>query len=347
MNLDGRIRVAFFQFFPPTLWAPGGGEVQLVKTKEALERRGVEVILFDPWSRRKDFDLLHVFGSSYELSSFVQAAKGLRLPVVVSAIAFSAKPAWQWRFWRLLDPLVPVPTIYHLRQRIYSCADIIIAASRSEAKQLMQGFSIQPQKVRIVPHGIESDCFLPRPDPSLFIERYGLKDFILQVGRINRHKGQARLIRALKGIGLRVVFLGPLDPTDPEGTQEFLRLVEDNSGFVHYLGALPHSDPLLASAYAAARVHVLPSISESLGIVNLEAMAAGAAVVSGRYPPLYDYVGELVYYCDPLSEESIRRAVLEAYEKGPKPEAREFVLNNYSWDKVAEKLEKVYEEVIS
>jgi glycosyltransferase involved in cell wall biosynthesis len=340
------MRVAFFQFFPPTLWTPGGGEVQLAKTKEALERRGIEVILFDPWSRRKDFDLLHVFGSSYELSSFVEAAKGLGLPIVVSAIAFSAKPAWQWRLWRLLDPLVPVPTIYRLRQRIYSRADIIIAASWLEAEQLMQGFFIHPNKVRIVPHGIESDRFL-NPDPSPFVERYGLKDFILQVSRIYRYKGQARLIRALKGTGLKVVFIGPLDPTDPEGTQEFLRLVEKNNDFVHYLGTLPHDDPLLVSAYAAARVHVLPStIIESPGLVSLEAMAAGATVVSGYYPTLYDYVGELIYYCDPNSEESIRRAVLEAYEKGPKPGAREFVLSNFSWDKVAERLERVYEEVL-
>jgi glycosyltransferase involved in cell wall biosynthesis len=33
------------------------------------------------------------------------------------------------------------------------------------------------------------------------------------------------------------------------------------------------------------------------------------------------------------------------YEKGPKPGAREFVLSNFSWDKVAERLERVYEEV--
>jgi glycosyltransferase involved in cell wall biosynthesis len=338
------MKVAFFQFFPPTLWTPGGGEVQLTKTKEALERRGVEVVLFDPWSRLKDFDLIHVFGSSYELSSFVEAAKGIGLPVVVSAIAFSAKPVWQWKLWRLLDPLVPVPTIYRLRQRIYSSADIIVAASPSEARQLMQGFSIQPSKLRIVPHGIEGERFLS-PDPSPFVERYGLEKFVLQVSRINRHKGQARLIRALKGTGLTVVFIGPLDPTDPEGTREFLQLVEKNSDFVRYLGNLPHDDPLLVSAYAAAKVHVLPSTSESLGLVNLEAMAAGAAVVSGCYPTLYDYVGDLVYYCNPHSEKSVRRAVLEAYEKGPKPGAREFVLSRFSWDHVAERLEKIYKEV--
>lgn len=340
------MRVAFFQFFPQTLWTPGGGEVQLAKTREALVRRGIEIELFNPWSRAKDYDLLHVFGSSYELSSFVGAAKGLGLPVVVSAIAFSAKPSWQWKLWRLVDPLVPVPTIYRLRQEIYSRADILVAASQSEAGQLAQGFSVDQSKVRIVPHGIQVDRFL-KPDPSIFVNQYGLKDFILQVSRINRSKGQARLVRALKGTGLQIVFLGPLDPTDAEGTQEFEQLIAENKDCVHYLGTLAHDDPLLVSAYAAARVHVLPStIIESPGLVTLEAMASSIAAISGYYPTLHDYVGDLVYYCNPHSEESIRQTVLEAYEKGPKPGARDFVLNNFSWDKVAERLEQVYKEVI-
>lgn len=338
------MKVAFFQFFPPTLWTPGGGEVQLAKTKEALERLGVEVTLFDPWSRRCDFDVLHVFGSSYELSSLVQAAKGLGLPVVVSVIAYSAKPAWQWKVWKRIDRFLPVPTTYHLRQRIYDRADRLVFASPAERDQLSQGFCLDPAKARLVPHGIEVERFA-QADPGPFVEKYDLTSFVLQVSRINRHKGQARLIRALEGTGLEVVFLGPLDPTDLEGTREFLRLVE-RYDWVHYLGTLGHDDPLLASAYAAARVHALPSISESLGLVTLEATAAGAAAVSGHYPTLFDYVGERVYYCDPFSIGSIREVTLQAYRQGPKPGAREFVLAEFSWDRTAEQLVGVYEEVL-
>lgn len=79
--------------------------------------------------------------------------------------------------------------------------------------QLAQGFRIDAAKVRLVPHGIEAGRFRA-VDPALFVERYGLRDFVLQVSRINRLKGQARLIRALEGTGLQVVFIGPLDPTD-------------------------------------------------------------------------------------------------------------------------------------
>jgi glycosyltransferase involved in cell wall biosynthesis len=338
------MKVAFFLFFPPTLWAPGGGEVQLAKTKEALEKLQVTVTLLDPWSRNHDFDVVHVFGSNYEVSSFIEAAKGIGLPVVVSTIAYSAKPAWQWKVWKWIDRCVPVPTTYRLRQRIYDQADRLIAASRSEAYQLAQGFRIDSRKIRLVPHGIDAKRFeVASPEP--FTKRYGLRDFVLQVGRINRHKGQARLIQALDGTGLDVVFIGPLDYSDPEGVVEFERLLRSRP-WVHYIGELSHDDPMLASAYAAARVHVLPSISESLGLSTLEAVAGGAAAVTGAYPPIREYLGDYVYYCNPKSVDSIRNAVLEAFTKGCKPGAREYVLSNFCWERVAERLLEVYRELV-
>jgi glycosyltransferase involved in cell wall biosynthesis len=83
-----------------------------------------------------------------------------------------------------------------------------------------------------VPHGIDAKRFeVASPEP--FTERYGLRDFVLQVGRINRHKGQARLIQALDGTGLDVVFIGPLDYSDPEGVVEFERLLRSRA-WVHW-----------------------------------------------------------------------------------------------------------------
>lgn len=345
MNLDRRIRATFFQFFPPTLWTSGGGEVQLAKTKEALERLGVEIVLFDPWLRRRDFDIVHIFGSNYEVASFIETAKGMGLPVVVSTIAYSAKPAWQWKLWKYSDQFVPVPTTYRLRQRIYKLADRLIVASRAEAKQLARNFHINEQKVRVVPHGVDVARF-KTAKPDMFINRFRIQDFVLQVGRINRHKGQVRLIRALEGTGLQAVFIGPLDTGDPDEVAKFKALV-DRHHWVHYLGAVSHDDPLLASAYAAARVCALPSISESFGLTVLEAIAAGTPVVCGAYPPIREYFGDSIYYCNPGSIESIRRNVLRAYEQGLKAGFREHVLNNFSWDQVGQKLLEIYKELVA
>jgi len=349
------MRVAFF--FPQSRWWLGYGTslpetqgIPAARTKEALERRGIEVLHLDLWKREQDFDLLHIFGAGYEIEKFIKMAKWRGVPVVVTANDYSAKPLWKWCLWRAMDPLVPIPTVYRMRQTIYDKADRIICSSRSEAVQLSCRFKIDSSKVRIVPHGIDKNLFA-NADPKLFIERFGIDNFVLQVGRINREKGQVRLIRALEGTGLNVVFIGSLvaigEKVNPEEQQEFLRLVEKYS-WVHYVGEFKNNDSLLASAYAAAKVHVLPSQWEILGMVTLEACAAGTAAVSGRYPPIYDYLGDKIYYCDPMNTDSIREIVLKAYQKGLlQPRVREYVLNNFSWDRIAELLIEVYQEVLN
>jgi glycosyltransferase involved in cell wall biosynthesis len=309
-----------------------------------LERLNIEVVLMNPWSREHDFQLVHIFGSNYEVASTVEVLSSLKIPIVVSTIAYSVKSALLRKMWQYIDHLIPVPTTYTLRQRIYDLADRLVVASNAEAYHLSRYFRIQRDKVRWVPLGIEAGKW-ENVQPDDFVTMYGLKDFVLQVGRINRHKGQCRLIRALEGTGLQLVFIGPFDPSDPDGVNEFKTLVSRHP-WVHYLGELSYESPALPSAYAAARVHVLPSLSESLGLVTLEAVAAGTAAVSGRYPPICEYLGDRIYYCDPRSIVSIRKAVLDAYEAGPKAGAREYVLSNFSWDQAAERLLKVYKELI-
>ena len=70
-------------------------------------------------------------------------------------------------------------------------------------------------------------------------------------------------------------------------------------GLVAWLGRLDHDDPLLASAYAAARVFALPSWFETPGLAALEAALAGCAVVITPYGSTREYFGGLVAYARP------------------------------------------------
>jgi len=338
------MKIAFFQFFPETLWTPGGGESQLASTRIAIERRGIEVCEFNTWSRSLDFDVMHVFGSTYELSSFVSTLKSLGKPVVSTVISFSNKPNWQWRLWSTVDRIIPVPTIYRLRQQIYRSADCLVAGSRAEANQLNRNFDFDSSKLRVVPQGIDVEIYR-QAKPDRFIKKLGFKNFVLQVGRISHHKGQLRLIEAMDSTKTPLVFIGPLDPSDSLTATKFLDSVKARP-WVHYLGALPANDPLLVSAYAAAQVHALPSLVESLGLVTLEAAAAGASVVTGDYAPIHEYLGDRADYCDPNSVSSIREAVLKAMQKRENSELATFVGRQFSWDQAAEKLIKIYQETV-
>ena len=336
------MKVAFFQFFPPTIWTPGGGEVQLRKTKEALEKLGVQVELFDIWNPKKDYDIIHVFGSTYQLSDFVVTAKRLGMKVVVSPIIYTNKPAWMWKAWRQIDRLLPVPTVYTYRKRIYEAADVLIFGSRAEALQLRRFFCVSKEKIRIVYNAADKRFAEASPEP--FIKEYGLKDFVLMAGRISNHKGQLRLIKALEGQGIDLVFIGQMDPDDPDYFRKFQEICKNRS-WVHYLGPIYNQD-ILASAYSAAKVHALPSFGECPGLVNLEAGLAGTNVVAVKGPPVYEHLGDEAFYCNPRSISSIRKGVLEAYNAPRSDKLRRRLLKDFTWESVAKKILSIYKEII-
>src|SRR3990167_5426594 len=73
--------------YPSAFQNPGGGETLLLKTKEYLEKMGVEIKLFDLWTDRfKEGDLLHVFGSVKETLGLMQSAKSKGAKIVISPI---------------------------------------------------------------------------------------------------------------------------------------------------------------------------------------------------------------------------------------------------------------------
>jgi glycosyltransferase involved in cell wall biosynthesis len=333
------MRVGYFQFFPPTIWTPGGGEVQLAKTREALCAQGVDVELFDLWNPRSDFDILHVFGSTYQLSDFVVTAKRLGLKTVVSPIIYTDKPRWQWVAGRLFDSISPLATIYSYRKRIYEAADILLPGSRAEAAQLHANFKVPWSKMEVVPVGVESRFLSVKPDT--FRAKYGLTDFVLMVSRISRRKGQRRLIRALEGTGVPVVFIGQMDPDDPSYFREFQSDCRDYEN-VRYLGPMSHASEELGSAYAACRVHALPSVGEFPGIVSMEAGLAGAAVVAGESRPVREALGESAFYCQPMSLKSIRRVVLSAFEAERSASLRERLERGYVWSRIGMKIAEIY-----
>lgn len=336
------MKVAYFQFFPPTVWTPGGGEVQLAKTRAELVSRGVDVSLFDIWNPRRDHDILHVFGSTYQLSDFVVTAKRLGQRVVVSPIIYTDKPRIQWIAGRAVDYLCPFPTIYSYRRRIYEAADLLLPGSQAEARQLHLNFGVPYRRMEVIPVGVESR-FLDA-DPTPFQERYGLRDFVLMVSRISRHKGQLRLIQAMHNTGVHLVFIGNPDPDDPESYEAFRTACSATPG-VTYLGALPHDGNLLASAFASCRVHALPSLGECPGIVSMEAGLAGANVVAGAVEPVVEALGSKAHYCRPDSVGEIRRAVLSAFHAPHNGGLRDRLKKGFLWPQIGERIHQVYQSL--
>lgn len=321
----------------------GGGP--LVKTKHALEKKGVETVLFNPWKPTDDFDIFFVDGSVYEMKRVIEAINLLEKPIVVTPGAYSRRPNWQFNAWSYIDSMMPVDTVYSLRNEIYKIADVITPTSQSEARQLIDCFGFNESKVDVVPLGVDKSLF-SNVSKSAFVKKYGIDNYILQVGIINNRKGQSRLITAVEESELDndVVFVGKLDARRESEANEFLALVNKYS-WAHFVGPLDH-ETMIPAAYGGARMHVLPSKYEFPGMVTLEAAASGCPVISGEYPPIVDYLGDRIVYCDPENEVSIRHAVEQVYREDSIDSLSTYILDNYTWEDRADRLIEIFSDLI-
>ncbi len=330
--------------------APGGGENQLIRTGRHLEWHGVNVRLFSPWTDRlESARLLHLFGMSREGLELARQARSRGVPVAISPICWyepraitALEPDLPRRFaglaaWglRAITPLIP-----SWRRELLHLADAVLPNSCAEADQLAHLFGVPRGRIRVVPNGV-----LPAfgtASPELFRERWGPEPFVLSVGRIEPRKNTLGLIRAVGRLGLPLVHIGDPVPGHDRYVRECQRAGE---GWVTWMGRLEHDDPLLASAYAAARVFALPSWFETPGLAALEAALAGCAVAITPFGSTREYFGTHAAYARPHRPEEIRRAIRTCWDRGPDPRLAPRVATHYLWPNVAQITAEVYDQV--
>jgi glycosyltransferase involved in cell wall biosynthesis len=330
--------------------APGGGENQLVQTGRHLEDLGIAIRPFSPWiDQLEDARLIHLFGMSIEGLELARVARSRGLRVVLSPICWfepraiaalapnSARRAWDLAKWGVKTA---VPRWPGWRRALLEQADAILPNSSAEASQIVRLFDVDPARIHVVPNGVLST--FAHAEPSLFRDAFGLGDFVLYVGRIEPRKNVLGLVRALRPTGLPLVVIG--DP--PPGHEVYARdCIEEGRGSVSWLDALDHDDPLLASAYAAARVFALPSWFETPGLAALEAALAGCAVVITPLGCTREYFGDRVEYARPDRPSEIARAVVRAWEAGPDVRLSSHVGTHFLWSDVAQRTAEVYDQV--
>lgn len=167
-------------------------------------------------------------------------------------------------------------------------ADRVIAVSSAMRADILRCYpAVDPEKVITIHNGIDTDRWHHAPDED-FVRSLGLnpdKPLAVFVGRITRQKGLPYLIKAISQLPADTqVLLCAGAPDTPAIADEVATLVKEtqvtHSAVVWEQRHLPLEQ--LRSVLSAATVFLCPSIYEPLGIVNLEAMACGAAVVATR-----------------------------------------------------------------
>lgn len=328
----------------------GGLWRQVEQTAAALRSLDVEVVPFhsSEGHRIHEYDLCHVIGANIGSYQLVRELHRKGVPLVVSPVFFSRhSPGFVRRaltIQRLMNRLAHGIWIdYLFVADICQWANVLLPNTSEEAEFVQRAFGIPREKMTVVPNGVEEKFYFA--NPRLFQEKYGMKDFVLYVGHFGAgRKNMLQLIRALNRLGVPAVIIG--EGKDPVYLERCRREAAKNK-FILMIEGLPNDSELLASAYAACDVFVLPSDYETPGIAALEAGLAGAKIVITKYGGTEEYFGSWAEYIEPRSEISIAQGIRSALAKPKTPELREHVKENFLWRKVGEKTLEVYKRVLS
>jgi len=167
-------------------------------------------------------------------------------------------------------------------------AAAVVAVSDGMRADIMAAYpEIPAERIRVIRNGIDTAEYRPDPNTEV-LERYGIdlaRPYVIFVGRITRQKGVPVLLRAASGLipeAQLVLLAGAADTQEQlaEVTELVDGLRATRSGVFWIPEMLPKHDVIQLLTHAT--VFAIPSIYEPLGIVNLEAMACGTAVVGSR-----------------------------------------------------------------
>ena len=236
-------------------------------------------------------------------------------------------------------------TFLKMQKRVSRQLQNIIVVSSSTRDDIARDFGVDPQRVSVIPLGIDQDNFKPRAhvprDPNQLISAASA-DVPLK-GQKFLVEAYASLLKTRPDLKLKVIGKPREGPTK--------KLAEKLGVFdkIEYVHGLTHEE--MGEAYCSAAIAVTPSLYEGFGFPAAEAMASGTPVVvtdggalpevvgdAGVIVPRSD-AGSLAKAIDELLSDDARRADLS--EKG-----RARAAELYHWDRVAERYETVFFKAI-
>ncbi len=284
-------------------------------------------------------DIIHAYGLGFfssPLCGYLRLAK--KTPLVLRAdFNIYEKPSF-----------LKAPFNFFWRQVPIFAADAVTVHMKKMRELLQQRYAVKPEKIEIMPHGIDFHLFNKAKDIR---EKIGIENkfVILNVSRADGAKDPLKIINALpalKKITNDFVFIhiGSYYQKDYYGkmTEAIGRLgLKEN---VMLLGTVPHQE--LPSYYKSADVYIQSSSEESFCLSTLEAMASGLPVIATKTGAIgYEWFDDYEYWFSAPEELGKKMTELFEYKEKRKKTGKilESIAKQHDWSIVIKKLEKIYE----
>lgn len=304
------------------------------------------------WKLSK-FDVIHLhypFFGGAEFIYFLDKIKDLNLAVTYHMDVVGTGLSSHFFKWHTKNVL----------PRILDRADRIIVTSWDYARQsnIKDRIDAEPEKFVEIPCGVNHLLFKPRFKDKEIVENYELYDkkIILFVGALDKahyFKGVNVLIQAIHKISdnddFRVLIVGEGDMKESYQSIVYSMGLQNK---ILFTGFVP--DNHLPRYYSVADMLVLPSIdkSEAFGIVSLEAMSSGIAVIASDLAGVRSVVkkGQTGLLVKPGKVDKLAEMISELLKHPRKAKdygkaGRQLVLENYTWEKAGYKLEHVLKSI--
>ena len=228
--------------------------------------------------------------------------------------------------------------------------DHIITVSECSRKDIMERLGVQPDRITVIPQGVEQGKFVPCSSEPL--DHCNAVPYVLSVAGSDPTKNMQSLITAFSMLPDEIrthhqlILVGDLDKQG-----ELARLLKQTGieRQVVYAGVV--SDQQLIRYYQNAALFVFPSLYEGFGLPVLEAMACGCPVVCSNTSSLPEVVGNAAVMVDPLDvsalAEAIRHVLTNSHTHQQLRKAGIERSRQFSWEQTAAQTVELYERVVN
>lgn len=299
--------------------------------------------------KKENYDIIQACDYDY-LTSLgpILIKKRFDTPILLTTDAF---PGVSWFYGNKFVDLVGKIYTNSLGQFILNSYDKLLFLYKDLSRQAIF-FGIEGEKIHVIPNGVDFEQFNANINGSIIRSYLDVKEdekIILFVGRLALVKRVDILIESTKilskyGYKIRTIIIG-----DGPYKEMYKRMAGKDKNIL-FLGRICKND--LPAYYAASDIFVLPSLSEGLPTVLLEAAASGKPIVASNVGGISDIVrhkstGFLVEPGDVMSFVYYIKLLLDdenlAYMMGYN--ACKHAKRNFNWDGIIEKYENIYRNV--
>ncbi|MGF1867386.1 glycosyltransferase family 4 protein [Enterovibrio norvegicus] len=347
----------------PTVFSgPGGDTIQLLKTKEYLEKLGVSVDIysggvFSPTS----YDIVHFFNlrNPQDIFHLVKQASDSCIPIALSTIWGSyyecdqkARDGLQriisnnfnesfveylktsariFSNRNIHKGTLPYLLNGHFRtqKKIVEMANVLLPNSPTELERVRKDMLALSKAGAPVVNAVDLNVFdYDSVDDSKYLH---LKGCLLSAARIEIRKCQLDLIRAVKGLPYKLVIVGKPSPNSIAYYKQCRMEAGSNVTFIEHV-----TQDELAALYKVAKAHALISWMETPGLSSLEAAVMNCNLLVTNRGDTEFYFRDLASYCEPGDLTSIRHGVVEVMESAIDESLKFRVIENFTWEHAAE-----------